>query len=166
MKKFVLLIHILIINIVCSQESEKILVNKWKLDFIESSDLIEFKEDGKYVVFNDSALKVTANETDTIVSWLAEKGNWGLIGDSIKIFNREIIGHSDFRDFRGEKEVLFIRIKKVTKDTLKLCYSKEELITYYLKYDVEFLNKKMELLLLNERYNCDACETYVRYRKK
>lgn len=152
MKKLLKLILFitLISNSACSQNSSNVMHGKWTLEMSNDGDwypdIIIFKSDNKYLVYNDMDFVGMPNittEYDIITdiqtaTALTETGNWiyNSSANQIILSERNFIKEKSlFNDYYGKGETLVFEVKNITDKKVILCSKGNKCDTYIKNYN-------------------------------
>ena len=146
----IILFLLLISNSACSQNSSEKIPGEWTLEISNDGDwypdVIIFRSDYKYLVFNDMdfvGMPGTSTEFDIIMdnqtaTALTETGKWiyDKAGNQIILADRNFIKENSlFNKYYGKGEKLILKVKKITEKKVVLCYNGNQCDTYIRNYN-------------------------------
>lgn len=149
--KIALFIFIVTSN-VCSQNIPKLIVGEWlhRTDY-EAPDLIVFRPDNRYSVYNDMDFIGMENSVADIIfddksaTAITETGNWvyDKVTNQVVLMDRNFIKkNSEFNSYQGKGDKLVFRLEQINDRELTLCLvSKENGCDTYIK-NTNFMEKE------------------------
>lgn len=133
-----------------SQDSSDKILGEWTLEMSDDGDwypdVIIFRSDNKYLVFNDMdfiGMPGTSTKFDIIMdnqtaTALTETGKWTYdqTCNQIILTNRNFIKENSlFNDYYGKGKILSLEVKNITDKKVVLCYDKNYCDTYIKNYN-------------------------------
>lgn len=132
---------LLLIQESCSQDIDNKLVGSWATDTdYEFTDILIFRDDGKYFVYNSNSVDVRSlNLTDNLPSddiviegaytTITEKGIWEYDESSGKLLlkQRDILEeYTDFSNFYGRSKELNFTLNNLTENAFEICFKRQD----------------------------------------
>jgi len=141
---------LLVSDSACSQNSFEKMLGEWTLEMSIDGDwypdIIIFRSDNKYLVFNDIdfiGMPGTTTKFDIIMdnqtaTALTETGKWvyDKAGNHIILADRIFIKENSlFNDYYGKGEKLILMVKNITDENMVLCFDENKCDTYRRNYN-------------------------------
>lgn len=134
-----IIVSFCIMQCACTQSKTNILGSWILVSNYETPDIIIFRSDYKYYVYNSNSvnieslgLKKNLHGYDILINdsytTITEKGIWVYNEKSDELILKERIiidEESDFRHAYGNADVLTFKLDKITQDKIELCYKKQ-----------------------------------------
>ena len=170
--KFIIYLIFILCNSSCSQHSSDKILGEWMVEISDDGDwlpdVIIFRSDNKYLIFNDldfvwmiddtlPEFSILMDERGAVTA-LTETGSWIYNESSNQIILTErnfIKENSLFNEYYGKGDKLIFEVKNITFDSLDICYREKKCDTYIKNYnpggnrDMMFYREQVESYIGN-----------------